>query len=129
MLKPDDMVGPYKLIRRIGKGAFGVVWLAEKSSAIATTQVAIKIPAEDTVDLEAVRREAAVWVSASGHPNVLPIIDADVYGDHVVIVSEYAPDGTLADWLVQHGGSAPSTDDAVDMMLGILGGLQHLHKR
>lgn len=123
------MIGPYKLIRRIGKGAFGVVWLAEKASAIATTQVAIKIPAEETVDLDAVRREAGVWVSASGHPNVLPIIDADVYGDHVVIVSEYAPDGTLADWLTQHGGRAPSTEDAVDMMLGVLAGLQHLHKR
>jgi|GEM_PF-2064458 len=123
------MIGPYKLIRRIGKGAFGVVWLAEKTSAIAITQVAIKIPAEETVDLDAVRREAGVWVSASGHPNVLPIIDADVYGDHVVIVSEYAPDGTLADWLTHHGGSAPSTEDAVDMMLGVLAGLQHLHKR
>jgi tRNA A-37 threonylcarbamoyl transferase component Bud32 len=123
------MIGPYKLVRRIGKGAFGVVWLAEKTSALATTTVAIKIPAEDTVDLDAVKREASVWVSASGHPNVLPIIDADVYGDHVVIVSEYAPDGTLADWLDRHGGRAPSTDDAVEIMLGILAGLDHLHRR
>lgn len=129
MFKQGDKVGPYELIRRIGKGAFGVVWLAEKRSALATTNVAIKIPAEETIDLDAVKREASVWVSASGHPNVLPIIDADVYGDHVVIVSEYAPDGTLADWLEQHGGRAPSIDEAVDIMVGILGGLDHLHRR
>ena len=129
MLKEGDMLGPYKLIRRIGKGAFGVVWLAEKRSAIATTNVAIKIPAESAVDLDAVQREASVWVSASGHPNVLPIIEADVYDGLVVIVSEYAPDGTLADWLDRHGGCAPTSDDAVDMMNGILAGLQHLHRR
>jgi serine/threonine protein kinase len=129
VFKPEEMIGPYRLVRRIGKGAFGVVWLAEKRSALATTTVAIKIPAEDTVDIEAVKREASVWVSASGHPNVLPIIDAEVYGDHVVIVSEYAPDGTLADWLERHGGRAPSTEEAVDIMVGILAGLDHLHRR
>ena len=123
------MVGPYKLIRRIGKGAFGVVWLAEKRSAIATTNVAIKIPADDTIDIEVVKREASVWVSASGHPNVLPIIDADVYDDQIVIVSEFAPDGTLLDWMARHNGRAPSIDDAVDIMIGILAGLQHLHSR
>ncbi|HEY2847426.1 MAG TPA: protein kinase [Pyrinomonadaceae bacterium] len=128
MFKPDVMIGPYKLIRRIGKGSFGVVWLAEKRSALATTSVAIKIPTEDAIDLEAVRHEASVWVSASGHPNVLPIIDADVYDDHIVIVSEYASDGTLADWLQNRGGRVP-VDEAVEMMLGILAGLQHLHKR
>jgi len=129
MFREGDMVGPYKLIRRIGKGAFGVVWLAEKRSAIATTNVAIKIPADDTIDLDVVKREASVWVSASGHPNVLPIIDADVYDDQIVIVSEFAPDGTLLDWLARHNGRAPSTDDAVDIMLGILSGLRHLHSR
>ncbi|MFL6373843.1 MAG: protein kinase domain-containing protein [Pyrinomonadaceae bacterium] len=129
MLKEGDMIGPYKLIRRIGKGAFGVVWLAEKKSALATTNVAIKIPADDTIEVEVVQREAAVWVSASGHPNVLPIIDADVYDDHIVIVSEFAPDGSLLDWLGRHQGKAPSIDDAVEIMLGILAGLQHLHSR
>src|SRR6478672_1463382 len=129
MFTQGDMVGPYKLIRRIGKGAFGAVWLAEKRSAIATTNVAIKIPADDTIDIEVVKREASVWVSASGHPNVLPIIDADVYDDQIVIVSEFAPDGTLLDWMARHTGRAPSIDDAVDIMAGILAGLQHLHSR
>jgi hypothetical protein len=128
VFKPDDNLGPYKLIRRIGKGSFGVVWLAEKRSAIASTNVALKIPSEDAVDLDAVRHEASVWVSASGHPNVLPIIEADVYDGHVVIVSEYAPDGTLADWLERNGG-LPPIDEATEIVLGILAGLQHLHKR
>ncbi len=129
MLKADSKIGPYTLIRRLGKGAYGVVWLAEKRTAIATTKVAIKIANDEDVDLDAVKREATVWVSASGHPNVLPIIDADVYEEQVIIVSEYAPDGSLALWLDSHGGKAPTAGHALAMLTGILSGLEHLHRR
>ena len=129
MFKPDSMIGPYTLISRLGRGAYGVVWLAEKRTAIATTKVAIKIANDDDVDLEAIRREASVWVSASGHPNVLPIIDADVYDEQVIIVSEYAPDGSMAKWLETHGGKAPTVESAIEMISGILAGLEHLHRR
>jgi len=60
---------------------------------------------------------------------VLPIIDADIYDDHVVIVSEYAPDGSLDVWLKQYGGKAPTQWVAVELVLGILGVLAHLHSR
>ncbi len=129
MLKPDGQIGPYTLIRRLGKGAYGVVWLAEKRTAIATTKVAIKIANDEGVDLDAIKREASVWVSASGHPNVLPIIDADVYDEQVIIVSEYAPDGSLSLWLDSHGGKAPTVGHALAMLTGILSGLEHLHRR
>jgi serine/threonine protein kinase len=129
MAKPDDKIGPYTLVRRLGRGAFGVVWLAEKRTVLATTKVALKFPNDEDVDLDAVKQEAALWIQASGHPNVLTFIDADVYDGQVVIVSEYAPDGSLLKWLEAHGGRAPTVEAAVEMMLGILAGLEHLHKR
>ncbi|HMG76447.1 MAG TPA: serine/threonine-protein kinase [Pyrinomonadaceae bacterium] len=122
-------LGPYTLISRIGLGGFGAVWLAEKRTAIATTQVALKLPRGEDIDLEAFKQEAAIWVQASGHPNVLPLIDADIYDDQVVIVSEYVPDGSLAGWLKQHGGKAPSAEAACEIMDGVLAGLAHLHAR
>lgn len=129
MIRAGDKIGPYTLVRKLGRGTFGVVWLAEKRTALAATKVALKLPNDDEIDLEAIRREAAVWVAASGHPNVLPIIDADIYDEQVVIVSEYAPDGSLADWLKQNGGKAPTMEAAVEMTSGILDGLAHLHAR
>jgi serine/threonine protein kinase len=129
MTKANDPIGPYTLISTLGRGAFGVVWLAEKRTAITTTKVAIKIPNDEDVDLEAVKQEASLWVHASGHPNVLPIIDADIYDGQVIIVSEYAPDGSLSKWLREHGGKAPSVEAAMEMTLGILAGLEHLHER
>jgi serine/threonine protein kinase len=105
------------------------VWLAEKRSVFATTQVALKMPNDEDVDLNAVKREASLWEKASGHPNILPIIEADIYGEQIVIVSEYASDGSLSKWLSGYGGKAPDVESAIEMIGGILAGLEHLHKR
>ena len=122
-------LGPYTLVSKIGMGGFGVVWLAEKRTAIATTQVALKLPRGEDIDLDAFKQEAEIWIQASGHPNVLPLIDADIYDGQVVIVSEYVPDGSLAGWLRDHGGKASSAAAACEIMDGVLAGLAHLHAR
>src|SRR6185503_3644599 len=129
MYRSGDTIGPYTLVKPIGIGSFAIVWLAERRGSIVTTKVALKLPKEEAIDLDAIKQEAAVWLEASGHPNVLPIIEADVYNRQIVIVSEYAPDGSLKDWLARFGGKAPSIESALEMMLGILLGLKHLHSR
>jgi serine/threonine-protein kinase len=98
-----------------------------EADVLATTFVALKMGARADVDVAAIREEAQVWVRASGHANVLPIIDADVYGDYAVIASEYVAEGSLAQWLERHGGRAPSVGDAMVIIDGILAGLDHLH--
>ena len=129
MLTPNQTIGPYTLIRPLGQGAFGVVWLAERRGLI-TTQVAVKIP-RDPSDLivTEVTQEAQVWQQASGHPNVLPVIECAIYDGHVVIVSEYVADGTLEDWLARQGGKAPTIEEALQIVTGILAGLEHLHRQ
>ncbi|MEK6301445.1 MAG: serine/threonine-protein kinase [Acidobacteriota bacterium] len=133
MFRAGDQIGPYILNSKIGRGAFGVVWLAERRTTIATTRVALKMPLDEEIDLDTIKQEANVWVQASGHPNVVPIIEANVYDDQVVIVSEYAPDGSLDAWLkrIAAAGHSPgqSIEFAVEMAAGILAGLQHLHSR
>jgi serine/threonine-protein kinase len=128
MNRVGDAVGPYTLVSKLGRGSFGVVWLAERRTALAVTRVALKMPVDDEINLDAVRQEAAVWAQASGHPNVLPIIEANIYDEQIVIVSEYAPDGSVIDWLTRQGGVAPVAA-AAEMLKGILGGLEHLHSR
>lgn len=128
MIQAGDTIGPYTLIRTLGRGAFGEVWLAERRSSLLTTQVALKLPLDSATDLDLIRNEAQLWLRASGHPNIVPVMDAEVYDGQVVIASEYEAGGSLEDWLVQHGGKAPSVDAAVGMMRGILNGLQHLHE-
>ena len=129
MLRARDKIGPYVLIRKLGKGGFGEVWLAEEQDTIMAAQVALKIPFDEDADIEVIKKEATVWVKASGHPNVLPIIDADIYDGQLVLISEYAPDGSLKDWLKMHSGKASSVEVAIKITSGILAGLQHLHSQ
>ncbi len=129
MFRSGDKIGPYILIQKLGSGTFGVVWLAERKTKITTTQVAIKIPTDEEISLDAIKKEADVWVRASGHPNVLPIIEADIYDDCMIIVSEYASDGSLKDWLKANKEKSPLIEESVEIILGVLSGLEHLHAR
>jgi len=91
-------------------------------------EVALKFPIGDQIELDLIRQEARLWAQVSGHPNVLPIIEANVYSGQVVIVSEYAP---MAPWNSTCGVTRSSTpfSSAVQLMSGILAGLEHLHAR
>jgi TonB family protein len=129
MLRIGDNIGPYTLTGKIGRGSFGGVWLAERRTAITTTKVALKLPLDDDLDLESIKQEADLWVQASGHPNILPIIEANIYDDIAVIASEYAPDGSLDAWLKQYSSTSPPIEFAFHIMDGILAGLEHLHER
>ncbi len=127
MFQEGKQIGSYTLIRRLGRGGFGEVWLAEKRSQFVTKRVAVKLPLDEQVNFDAIRQEATLWEQASGHANVLPIIDADVYDGQVVIVSEYADGGSLADRLKAQGRLSPQK--TVEMIIGILNGLEFLHSR
>lgn len=127
MFYEGQQIGPYILLKKLGHGGFGAVWLAEKRTKFVEKKVAIKLPHDEMVDPKAVKQEAMLWERASGHPNILPIIDADEYDGQIVIVSEYAPDGSLDVWLKRNGKM--SIEKAVKTTIQILSGLDFLHQQ
>ena len=126
MLQANQTIGPYRLIRKIGQGQYGVVWVADRPSTNAPP-VALKIPLDPEID--ALLQEITLWARVSNHPNVMPIIEARRYDGQIVIVSELALDGSLLDWLKSQTSQNLSTQKAVHLTLGILEGLTHLHEK
>jgi len=56
MPRRGDKIGPYFLIEKLGRGTFGEVWLAEKESALISTQFALKLPNDEDIDLDIIRK-------------------------------------------------------------------------
>ncbi len=97
-------LGGCRLIRKIGEGGMGEVYLAEQIR-VGNRQVAVKVmrPDGDAYDTQAVddakRRfeREAVTLGKLEHPNILPIYDSGVEDDYFYIVMQFAADGSLAD--------------------------------
>lgn len=127
MFQIGQKIGPYFLERALGEGSYGVVWLAEERTGLIQRQVALKLPKDADPDIETMRREAATWLRAGKHQNIVQVLHADIYEGQVAIASEYVPGGSLHDWLQRQDGKLAGIEPATAMMSGILAGLQHLH--
>ncbi len=79
--KAGDLIGPCRLVRVIGHGGMGTVWLSEQADGALKSQVALKLPHMrwDRADIaERFARERSV-LSTLAHPGITKLLDAGVY--------------------------------------------------
>ena len=74
--RPATVIGPYKLLREIGEGGFGVVYLAEQQQTL-RRQVALKIlkPGMDTRQVVARFDAERQALALMDHPNIARVLD------------------------------------------------------
>jgi serine/threonine-protein kinase len=78
--QPGDVVGPYRLLRELGSGGMGMVWLAERTDGLINRPVALKLPhgAWKRAGLaERMSSEREILATLS-HPNIAHLYDAGV---------------------------------------------------
>ncbi|MGI9005999.1 MAG: serine/threonine-protein kinase, partial [Streptosporangiaceae bacterium] len=118
-------LGPYRLIRRLGEGGMGVVYLATDS---AQNQVAIKALHPQMAREENARRRMAREVETMRRVHsryVAEVVDADLECDPPYIVTRYVPGLTLED-VVSAGG--PVTGPALSRLgYGLAQALSAVH--
>jgi hypothetical protein len=133
-------LGGVRLIRRVGMGGMGEVYLGEQAR-VGNRPVAVKIVRLDSGALSAdaiaelkrrFTREAAL-LGSFAHPNILPVYDAGVEDGLLYMVMEYAPDGSLAD-AIRPGPTQKLTmplapREAADIIAQIAAALQYTHDR
>jgi serine/threonine-protein kinase len=77
---PVEAVGPYRLLREIGRGGMGEVYLAERSDGQYQKQVAVKLvrPGVDRAGLERRFERERQILATLEHPNIARLIDGGV---------------------------------------------------
>jgi serine/threonine protein kinase len=108
MLAPDQHLGPYRLISRVGAGGMGEVWRAEDTRLGRT--VAIKVlPPSVLADAEAIARlkREARTAAQLYHPSIATIHSIEEDGDHIFIVEEFV-EGESLTRVIKRGGLSES---------------------
>ena len=126
-------LGKYELIRQIGVGNMGTVYLAR--DAFALREVAIKVCSiGNTEDERAARRRRKLFLNeckAAGmleHPNIIDTIDAGIEDGKRYIVMEYVPGAQTLDRYCPRDNLLP-VEHVVSIMLRCAIALDYAHNK
>jgi len=122
----NDRIGQYEVLREVGRGGMGVVYLAR--DARLDRDVAIKsLPehlASDRARLERFEREAKSLASMS-HPNLAGIYGVEEEDGDRYLVLEYVDGETLAERIDR---GPLNVDEAIELAAQIAAGIEEAHK-
>ena len=128
VVQPGDRVGKYEIVREIGRGGMGVVYLA-RDTTLRRREVALKaLPAELAAD-PARRERLKLEASAAGtitHPGVAVVYALEEIDGHLFIASEYVNGRSLRQVLADGPLSA---DRAVGLTVEIVDALIAVHAK
>lgn len=119
----------YVLIRKIGEGGMGQVYLARNE--IIGQQVAIKVLHPRYAGNPAVRsrfRKEAMMLSSLDHPNIVKFLNYVENDNGVFLIMEYVDGMTLEDYINKKNGLIVESR-AYPMMCQILDAFQYAHSR
>ncbi len=130
--------GRYRLLRLIGRGAMGEVYLAQDTRI--DRQVAIKViraeldayPDDTSQDVMRLFLREARTIARLNHPHILPLFDFDEAhaggSSPTYMVMPFCEEGSFADWLRQRKdqGLLPPRDVA-ELVRQAAGALQYAH--
>ncbi len=126
-LKKGDRVGPYTIIKRVGKGGMGEVFLAYEESLnrkVALKFISGKLGQEERA-VKRFKREAQA-AAALNHPNVVIVHTLSEYQGTFYIAMEYVKGKSLHAFLEQEGLTVRS---GIGIFRQILAGLKSAHSK
>jgi serine/threonine protein kinase len=126
---PWTHLGRFEIRRELGKGGFGMVYLAY--DPVLGRELALKVPrAEVAVTPELRERFGREARAAAGleHPNIVPVYEAGEVGMVCYIASAYCPGITLGQWLKDCRDPVPFAT-AAELLATLAEAMEHAHRR
>jgi tetratricopeptide (TPR) repeat protein len=122
-------LGRFQIRRELGRGGFGVVFLAFDPKL--GREVALKVPRPEAIihpELRARFQHEARAAAALDHPNLVPVYEAGEDGAVCYIASAYCPGITLARWLRERTEPVP-IELAARLVATLSDAVEHAHRR
>lgn len=120
-------IGPYSLLRLIGKSAVGMVWLAQASAI--TDAVLLYLPRQPLPNAQALTdwQQTAGRMARIQHPQLARILGSGADGLWPYLILDHEGDNTVAQRVGSSATAWPSPDIAVQWMVDGIEGLAALH--
>jgi serine/threonine-protein kinase len=126
---PFTRLGRFRIVRELGRGTFGMVFLALDPEL--RREVALKVPRPEALITPELRerfvREARA-AAGLDHPNLVAVYEAGTVGPICYLASAYCPGITLAGWLKQRAQSVP-VRLAAELVATLAAAVHHAHGR
>jgi WD40 repeat protein/serine/threonine protein kinase len=125
---PGDWIGSYRVIRLLGEGGMGMVYLADQEQPIAR-QVAVKIIKQgmDTRAVLARFQTEAQALALMEHPNIAQVYEAGSSANgRPYFVMEYVPGIPITEYC---DGHCLGTRQRLELFLQVANGAQHAHQK
>lgn len=125
----DRRIGAYRIVRELGRGGMGVVYLAERSDGQFERQVALKL-LRTSSDGDTVRRrflaERQILATLS-HPHIAQLLDGGVTdGGLPFLVMEFVDGVPITTYCAREG---LSVDARLTLFLDVCDAVEHAHRK
>jgi hypothetical protein len=124
-----ERFGRFRIVRELGRGGFGVVFLAV--DPVLNREVALKVPQPGVLASPDGHRRwlrEAQAAAALDHPNLVPVFEAGQFGLVSYLTSAYCEGENLSVWLRDRGGTLP-VRQAARLVAMLADAVQHAHDR
>lgn len=122
----EEQVGPYTLIKKIGKGSFGEVFLAEKNSTRYALRLIPRKSLTNRLFLQNVE-QSATKAMALDHHNIVKVFKVDKNEEWLYIAMEYVNGISFANAIEDL--DFLEEEECIDLLKSALDALEHAHQR
>jgi serine/threonine protein kinase len=120
-------IGPYRLLKILGEGGMGQVWLAEQTAPV-RRKVALKLIKGGMYDESVIQRFEAERQSLAimDHPAIAKVFDAGTSDGNPYFVMEYVPGVPVTQYCDQ---KRLTPHERLKLFIKICEGVQHAHQK